>query len=346
MSMNSFYTSDSDAMIKFLNKILLFFLPFIILVLCIVIADPFKVFLKYDNYYADNQIINLNREYVSTQVYKKNPDKFNSFILGNSRSLSYKCTEWEKFLTPDSKAFHFDAYGETIAGILDKLQYLNRNHTKINNALIILDYEMMSKEKVRLGTMFHTPPEFSNESYAEFYYNYLKYSLHPKFMLGLLDYNLFHKQRSYMKILFIFSKYKNNYNPVNNEVSYGYEEDILHDSVNYYKNFEINDPYFEQYTKKYEFVKISDEEIRILNEISSILKSNKTEYKIVVSPLYDKIKLDDGRIKLLKDTFGEKNVYDFSGVNEITTEKTNFYESSHYRHKVANKIMETIYFEK
>jgi hypothetical protein len=191
--------------------------------------------------------------------------------------------------------------------------------------------------------MFHTPPEFSNESYPEFYYNYLKYSLHPKFMLGILDYNLFHKQRPYMKTLLIFSKFKSFYNPVNNEVSYGYEDDIFHDSVNYYKNFEINDPYFEQYTKKYEYEKISDEEVRILKEISSLLKSNKTEFRIVISPLYDKIKLDENRIKLLIQIFGENNIYDFSGVNEITEEKTNYYESSHYRHKVANKIMETVY---
>jgi DNA-directed RNA polymerase delta subunit len=126
-------------------------------------------------------------------------------------------------------------------------------------------------------------------------------------------------------------------------VSYGYEDDIFHDSVNYYKNFEINDPYFEQYTKKYEYEKISDEEVRILKEISSLLKSNKTEFRIVISPLYDKIKLDENRIKLLIQIFGENNIYDFSGVNEITEEKTNYYESSHYRHKVANKIMETVY---
>jgi hypothetical protein len=126
-------------------------------------------------------------------------------------------------------------------------------------------------------------------------------------------------------------------------VSYGYEEDILHDSINYYKNFEINDPYFEQYTKKYEYEKISDEEVRILKEINSLLKSNATRFKIVISPLYDKIKLDENRLNELTQIFGEKNVYDFSGSNAITEEKTNYYESSHYRHKVANKIMETIY---
>jgi len=40
---------------------------------------------------------------------------------------------------------------------------------------------------------------------------------------------------------------------------------------------------------------------------------------------------------------GKKNVYDFSGKNKLTTPIGNYYETSHYRPHVANKIMELIY---
>ena len=55
------------------------------------------------------------------------------------------------------------------------------------------------------------------------------------------------------------------------------------------------------------------------------------------------MKLNESDLIYLKDTFGEDNVFDFSGINEFTNDYRNYYEISHYRPHVARKILEIVY---
>jgi hypothetical protein len=53
--------------------------------------------------------------------------------------------------------------------------------------------------------------------------------------------------------------------------------------------------------------------------------------------------MDSKLFNLLILKFGSSNVYNFSGKNEFTTDLSNYYESSHYRPLLADKILKEIY---
>jgi hypothetical protein len=86
--------------------------------------------------------------------------------------------------------------------------------------------------------------------------------------------------------------------------------------------------------------------IVMLTNIKKILEANATNYKIVISPLYDQKKLNPADLIRLQAIFGKDKVTDLSGVNEITENVRNYYEESHYRIPVAREIMDKYIYAK
>ena len=87
------------------------------------------------------------------------------------------------------------------------------------------------------------------------------------------------------------------------------------------------------------------EKVNSLKGIRELFDKHHTNYRIVVSPLYDQIKLNPKDYKILCEIFGSQYVYDFSGVNNWTEDYHNYYEPSHYLPSVASEIMKQIYSE-
>jgi hypothetical protein len=83
--------------------------------------------------------------------------------------------------------------------------------------------------------------------------------------------------------------------------------------------------------------------LKLLNEISHVVNENNINLKIVISPLYNQISFNDIDKQVLITLFGNKSIYDFSGKNNFTENILNYYENSHYKPYVANKIMDLIY---
>jgi hypothetical protein len=88
---------------------------------------------------------------------------------------------------------------------------------------------------------------------------------------------------------------------------------------------------------------IGVEQKQLLEKIKEVLAEDHTNYKIVISPLYDQLKLNTNDLNYLYLEFGRQNVYDFSGINDITRDKYTYYENSHYRPFIASRIMDSIY---
>ncbi len=80
----------------------------------------------------------------------------------------------------------------------------------------------------------------------------------------------------------------------------------------------------------------------MLKEIKRILKKNNTNYKVVLTPLYEQIKYNPTDLIFLKNLFGS-NLYDFSGKNSYTENQTNYYESSHFKPVIGDSILAIIY---
>lgn len=102
---------------QYLSDTLLFLLPIFLYaalgISLFLLLDPFRVVRHYSNY--SYPVATLNREFIATETYLKNYNKYhyNSFIFGSSRSNAFKPSTWKNYLQPNDSPFSFDASGET-----------------------------------------------------------------------------------------------------------------------------------------------------------------------------------------------------------------------------------------
>ena len=302
--------------------------------------DPFGVVRKHANYYTDNRHVTLNRDFVSLEMFEKNFPRYqyDSFILGNSRSIFYEWKDWAKCITSD-KIFHFDAASESLLGINLKLKYLG-NRCSISNCLIVLDRSALTIVTNQESHIFAKHYRLSGQNPLAFQWKFFAAFLDKHFLWAFLDFKLHHRFRSSMSDVLEARIW--DYDPAHNELS-------LHSTVEaeigqgrYYQESARSFPPRDE-VKRYADAVIGPQQARLLMEMREILDRQKSNYRLVVSPLYDQVKLAPVDIETLRTVFGEDKVFDFSGVNELTSSVENYYETSHYRPVVARAIMSILY---
>ena len=102
-----------QAFLRLVRKSVLFAMPFWALIALYVYDDPFMVLRKYEVYDSD---VMLNEQQVGWQIYRNHKDSvhFNSFILGNSCAMAFRCGEWEKYLAPGDRAIRLFGNAESM----------------------------------------------------------------------------------------------------------------------------------------------------------------------------------------------------------------------------------------
>jgi hypothetical protein len=334
-------------MLKFVRKSLLLILPFITLLSIYFILDPFKVIRHYSNYYDIDETgrVGINRDYISTSTFINNnkTSRYDSFIFGNSRSIFYEINDWKKYIGEASQCYHFDASGETLYGIYKKLIFLEQNSVSIKNAMIILDYDTLSKTVSNKGHLFIISPQLEN--YANmllFQMTFIKAFYNPGFMFAFLDFKTTGNVKEYMTINNYLDDKPLAYDVLSNELSYPIFESQIKEGT-YYTNERMR-VFFSrvEYAEESPVVIYSTQQ-ELLEKIRNILIKNKTKFKIIINPLYEQKELNKKDMEYLQKLFGEQNVFDFSGINEFTNDYRNYYENSHYRPTVSKEIMKIIY---
>ncbi|GHT45569.1 hypothetical protein AGMMS49965_22600 [Bacteroidia bacterium] len=327
---------------KFIVRVLLLVSPFILVGIDYCYLDPFKVLYKYSNY---NEIHGLvkNRDYVSTEMFMNNYKKqgYNSFIFGSSRTVAFKPSSWQQYLLPTDSPFLFDASGESIYGIYVKMKYLDSMHVTIDNALIILCRDASFQySNDHEGHLFMKHPVLTGKNKFDFQLMFFGVYLNPMLLLSYHDYKLTKKFKPYM------SGYMENREIVSDTITnwqyiISQENEILNAPEKYYE--ERKDLFYEREHEQTDTrQRINSEYIGLLKEIKQILEKHQTNYKIVLSPLYDQMKFHPKDMDILTNLFGN-HLYDFSGKNSFTDNKTNYYETSHFRPLLGDSILMQIY---
>jgi hypothetical protein len=324
----------------FFVKILCLSAPILILLILYVAFDPFKVIYSYSSYYKSGEpsYVTLNRDYVSTQTFIQNYPKikYDSFIFGNSRSIFYEVKDWTKHLQ-DGRCYHFDASGETLFGINKKIRYLSKKHIRIKNALLILDCGTLQTASESKGHLFLIHPALRDDNFLSFQFEYIKTFFDINFLLSYLPFKFFGiKSQSLDDRPF-------DYNSESNEIKFTFFENMICENPNNYYLPRKSFFYKRDNIQTYSPVVIKDQQKEMLLELAILLKRSNSNFKIIINPLYDQQKLNAADLGILKTIFGENNVFDYSGINEITSNMYNYYENSHYRPHIARKIMEEIY---
>ncbi|WP_282038822.1 hypothetical protein [Saccharicrinis aurantiacus] len=329
---------------RYITKLVLFLFPLTCVLPVVFVIDFFKIN-GFQDYYS-TQKVGLNREMITTKTFNfyREKEKYDSFIFGSSRSNAFKIKEWKPHLNLNSRGFHFDASGEGIWGISKKVQYIFEAGDTIRNALIIIDRELLAQTEINKGHLFIPMPCVSKSSNVEYYYSFFRASLSPKFLIAYCDYYLFGKYRDYMGFLIRNNHYpKSKANSINCDVWYGEDVAIKNDSAGYYQELIEKGIFVEPSLIEPIKCNVTDKEVELLTNIKEVFNKHKTNYKIVISPIYDQIPLEKEQLELLYKIFGERNIYNFSGKNKYTQTIHNYYETSHYRPHVASEIMDIIY---
>jgi hypothetical protein len=329
---------------KFLKRIFIFILPLVLFFLIIVgtfyFLDPFKILKHYDEF--KNSIVAYNEDYVATERYLEKKTHYNSFVFGSSRAgCGFMSESWEKYLQKTDSAYSFAASNESIFGIVGKVRLIDKENERLDNALVILDTDETFKRFTNSsGHLFIKHPLISNDSRHNFISEYLKDYIFKGFFVPYLDYKLFRSKRGYMHgFLTLDVDTSERYIAFNVK----HKESLIEANSKLYYDERKNVFYKRNLNESVLGRQILSQGIEDLKDIKRIFDKHHSKYKIVISPLYDQEKLNPKDMDILIQIFGVGNVYDFSGKNFITKDETNYYETSHYRREVGNKILSMIY---
>lgn len=328
-------------MLFFSKRLLIFCLPFIVITFIYIATDPFMIIYDYENF-NKNYYIHKNRDYVSTEMFLKNRGKYkyDSFIFGSSTSLFTPPSIWEDYINNSGLIYSFDASGENIVGIWSKIKYLSDHNHNIRNALIVIDRSMFS-QFINDNPIFMKHYEVYPSSRIYFQYKYFLNFWDIKFMIALTHHKLSGKFYPYMRHVFELEPYY--YNEITNEYyNVGILNELKTDSLKYYEtrldkfpsrtgNYLESDPL------------VSHEQIEMIQNIKDIFSKKETDYRLIICPSYDQIAFNRDDLKVLQNIFGKDYVFDFSGINEISEQKSNFFDGLHFKKYVAKELFDVAY---
>ncbi len=285
-----------------------------------------------------------NRDFVSSETFLKNYNlyKYDSFIFGSSRTMAYKTKSWRQYLPKNISPFVFDGLNESIYGIHKKIMYLKKNNIKIKNCLIIVcPGTTFSRETDHLGHLGIKHPTISETSWLNFYKVALNDYYSLNFLKAYFQFLITKKYNSSMSEYIINEKIISD-NITNDGWLMGKENEILNNPAKYYG---LRKQIF--YTRdgilKFTPQKITTKQLTMLKEIRITFNKYHTNYKLVISPMYDQIKFNVNDLNTIKNIFGKDKVYDYSGINKFTAKKEYYYESQHYRPILGDSLMKIIY---
>lgn len=329
----------------FLKKTILFIVPLLIFLSFLFVLyiknDPFKVIWEYENY--SYPYVVPNRGYISIELLLKNynKNKYNSFIFGSSRTIAFTPESWRKYLDKKDNVFMLDASGETIDGIYRKFELLNSKNIKIQNAIILICRDI-SFEKPKKGHLYIQHYALNNNSWVEFHAEMFNAFCNPTFFVSYFNYISNHKYKSWMGGYIENRKIK--YNPISNQMTNIDQNELIKTNPSKYYDERNHLFYIRNKNELRDSIKRINSEILFkLKNIKNIFNNNKTNYKIIISPLYEQIAINKHDLFIINKIFGSKHVFNFSGKNYLNESKFNFYENSHYLPKVGDIILDSIY---
>jgi hypothetical protein len=255
--------------------------------------------------------------------------------------LGFKPRSWKKYLLNSDNPYVFDASGESLLGIYTKLKFLDSLNVPIDNVIILLcrDVSFGYYENPE-GHLFIKHPSVSKESFLTFQLEFIKAYFNPKF---LFNYYLYTVSRQYKPFMngYVENR-KITFDPVSNELNIVDQEyEIIHDSNGYYEK--RKDVFFDRLAERTDSIqRITKEYKFFLERIKEMLEKHNSNYKIVLSPLYEQVKFNPKDVFFLQNLFGNK-VFDFAGENDLTKSKFNYYETNHFRPSVGDSILNRIY---
>jgi hypothetical protein len=308
---------------RFIYKLLPFVLVCVgIFIVFPMVVDPYNVF-HYRNI-RDNGV-EPNKNYIKMRYILGNPAKFNAFLFGSSRVSLIDFTNIN-----DKNKWYNMTYSEGLpAEHLENLEMMLKNNIVPDTVLLGLDnISFLVNPEIHKNQLIRSPypvplinilffKAFANIKFLVKYCNY-------KMVLSSLDTITAYKNNNEQKPTEYF--YENGGMPEDNILSKDWDDTIA---------------YWEDHYKNR-----TEECLSEIARISELCKKNNVKLIVFTNPIHISIyqkSVENGYLDFLYKLAEITGYYNFSGINDITIDKHNYYDSSHYSHTVGNMITNTIF---
>ena len=329
---------------RFLKKIsILLFVPLLLLLAVYFVTDPYKTLKPFSLTYFDT----TNRDYLSSELFVLNyPEhQYNSYVFGSSRGCGINTYQWLTYLPEGSSQFLFQAWGETITGIDQKIAYIEEHHYPLENALILIDIpKTFSRPQLPHIAMAIKDPRFSHQ---------------PRWLFqATLFYDFIQKPSEWKKAVrnkikgirpaITFDTVSNDWEKGNKELDLSGppKKECMRNLSRKAKEVFMRDYVDYPYAALPESVPVIDDSLQeIMDHIKRVFDRNETDYRIIVTPGYgyQYPAISDEDLRALQTVFGEENVFDYSRRKEITLDHDNFADPNHFGLNVGWQILEEVY---
>ncbi len=314
-------------------------MPLIIILGFLVIDDPFSVF------YKTNGIAEKSTDIVITKKFMQNADTahYNTFVFGNSRMNSFEAGYLKNCFGKTNKVFYFNSPGEAILNMYKKINIIKKYDCHIENALLLIDESIVKNTNNRSdlfkGPVYIHSVHTSNIGYFDFYKKYIVDYFTNFFFAKHIYYTITKTYKPWMKDCF-----PDPGNKQKTPSALNLKDSLLMNDFNEFKK--MYKPHYNRVlNEKLNITQIDSTDVFYLREIRNVFVAEKTNYYIIIPPGFHQKKFNGTSLNQLKQIFGSR-VYDFSGINAITSDSTLNYEQTHFSKQAGQMMMDSIFLKK
>ena len=334
---------------RFVIRTLVALIPVYALVALYVVSDPFKVIHPYKGLYSngDTVALTVNNGYISTRNFLRFKDTmhYDSFIFGSSLSKYFTVKAWLRHLPKGASVYHYDQNGETLWGIYNKINFINKNGMQVKHALIVIEEEMLRRDESTVKDKFlymqdyKTTPQFDCLNFHLQFFNMFK---NPEFIKYELD-----KKDNVHRMLalqYATTDIPNRIERTNEEYYATFDSLIAYAPSKFFTPERLARRKLHAQPTAYNN-SIDAHTQDILIKIKQVLSKNHTDYIIIIPPRYYRRTLPEYDLYTIKRIFGDTHVFDFSHDTAISQNPRNYYdEAAHLISSKCAMLLDSAYF--
>ena len=305
-------------------------------------TDPFRTLHPFNM----NDTDATNREYASTELFRRNYPRYhyNAFVFGSSQASGLNTYTWAMYLPDTASTFLFQAYAETITGVKQKVEWLDRNDVQMDYALVLIDipgffstkqygYEAVSMKHWRLSG----EPEWLYHTHE--YFNFLQ---RPSFWWKNIR-----RKTNGVKEPFDNDTVTNDFFADNR---FHYDALPPQDSLKNCSEMTRQTFLAEADNRSENDVRMADAVITtrmegILQDIYAVFERQHTDYHIIITPVYRYTNpyLNPEDLEVLHRVFGSDRVWDFTTDKKVTSDYNDFFDPVHFGTRLGWLMLRDIY---
>jgi hypothetical protein len=323
--------------LSFFIKCFLLSSPFLTLLVFYVVKDPFKVIRTYHDY--DHSEVCLCEGSVGWWKYKmyRNKEHYDSFIMGTSCTKAFNTQEWNRYI--HGHPFRFFGNGECVGDVLLKLQALDKQPNQpIKNLLIVGENEFFSNTEPQKTSRNIMPPDVNGGNEMSYQMAFVQSFMYPDFLFKYMKYQYTHQFDKNMSG--VINSSERQHTTYANDATMPNEDKIKHLGEKFWDQDGLNK---KKYGPLHEVPRtIFAQQKECLLKIKAICDKKGTDVKIIIGPDLKKVAINSADVRVLKEIFGENNVYDYTK-DQSCYNYHNFYDTGHYRVTLGDRMMKQIY---